>query len=601
MGAPSRTTRLTMPPDAPSYDRLRLVVLETAEADPYDRSDDTGQSPQRDDIAPAVAHAPYVPLGHNRGRFFFAGMGGQARDFSARDIHTLPCLCELAPLSFWEVEYPSKTGANTTAAGAALMAACYRVGIYDPGRLRGRGAWIDDMRSVLHLGDRLLVDGQPAPLTLDGSPFIYENAIHLPLPLREALPTSQARKLLDLCMMPTWEHPGHMGRLLAGWCVVAPVCGAMPWRPHLWIAGEKSSGKTWIMEQIVSPVVGSIAFHVQSVTTEAGIRQDLGSDARPVIFDEAETQTDADRARIQNVLNLARQASSEGGAAIVKGSANGRATHYRIRSMFAFSSINYGVTQAADESRVVSLSLRADTEPGSQDRFNAMRSVQAEVVTADFAAALLARTMTMLPTIRHNASIFADSIAAAGHGRRTGDTVGVLLAGAWSLRSSKIVTPAEADRFLIDTAWIREAITKADVQPEWQRAIGHLMQHRIKVVRDHGPSDDVPVSELIEAALGYGQPGGVAKDIAERAMLRAGLRIVDGGKPAARFAVLAVWNNSTEVASAFNRSPWAAAWLSTLARAPGAAPAANPIRFGANGKQRSLCIPMQEVMQNDDS
>ena len=592
-----------MPPDASAYERLRLVAT-VDDPPPTDAGDPgyTDAEPRGDDpvAIPEAASGGFTPLGHDRGRFFFSGTGGQARDFSPRDLHSLACLCELAPITYWEVEYPAKTGANTAAAGSALMAACYRVGVYDPARLRGRGAWIDGERAVLHLGDRMLVDGHPTDLRLPDSRHIYENAIRLSLPLADPLSAASARRLLDLCMMPTWEQPGHMGRLLAGFCVVAPVCGAMPWRPHLWVTGEKSSGKSWVMDNIISPVVGEIAFHVQSVTTEAGIRQDLGSDARPVIFDEAETQTDADRTRIQNVLNLARQASSEGGAAIVKGSASGRATHYRIRSMFAFSSINYGVTQAADESRVVALNLRADTTPGSQARFDAMRAAQAELVTTDFSAALLARTMTLLHVIRHNAAVFADAIATAGHGRRTGDTVGVLLAGAWSLRSSKRVTPVEAGQFLADTDWIRQAISKAEVQPEWQRAIAHLMQHRVRVAREHGPTDDVPVAELIQCVTLRGQPGDMAPDLAKKALARTGLRIIEAGTPAKRYDALAIWNNSTEVASAFQRSAWAAAWLSTLARTPGAGPARDPVRFGPHDKQRALCIPMTEVMPYDD-
>jgi putative DNA primase/helicase len=103
---------------------------------------------------------------------------------------------------------------------------------------------------------------------------------------------------------------------------------------------------------------------VQSKTTEAGIRGALGSDARPVVLDEAETQNEPDRARMQQVLDLARQGSSEGGSTILKGTREGGSRHYRIRSCFAFASVNLGLTQAADESnRAAAGSRKATLRP----------------------------------------------------------------------------------------------------------------------------------------------------------------------------------------------------------------------------------------------
>lgn len=539
------------------------------------------------------SRAPYTVLGHDRGRFYFGGVGGQVRDFSARDLGTTMSLCELASLTYWEREFPSKKGADTTAIGAALMQAAFAMGIYDPSRLRGRGAWIDDGRTVLHLGDRLYVDGTETLVQDLKTRAIYEHALPLPLPAVDPIGAVQAKKLLDLCMMPSWEKPAYMGRLLAGWCVVAPVCGAMPWRPHLWITGEKASGKSTVLDGILSPIIGAIGLHVQSVTTEAGIRQELGSDARPVIFDEAETQTEADRLRIQSVLNLARQASTEGGAAIVKGAANGRATHYRIRSMFAFSSINYGVTQAADESRVVALTLHPDVGEGAQDRFDAFRIARNALITPDFCAGLFARTMTLIPVIRHNASMFADAIASAGHGRRMGDTIGVLLAGAWSLRSGKLVSPTEADAFLAETDWLRAAVASNASMPEWAQCIGHLMQHRTRVHRSNAAGEDIPVGELLSIVAG--EFGDVGITDATQALARMGIRLQEAGRGGVGLRSVLVANTSVEVAQAFSKSIWGASWRKTISRTPGAEATVKPFRFGSL-LARAIALPVSVVL-----
>ena len=78
-------------------------------------------------------------------------------------------------------------------------------------------------------------------------------------------------------------------------------------------------------------------------TTEAGIRQELRADALAVIFDEAEEDGEAARRRIQAVLALARQASSESGARTLKGTVHGGALQFRIRSMFCMASIGGAV------------------------------------------------------------------------------------------------------------------------------------------------------------------------------------------------------------------------------------------------------------------
>lgn len=62
--------------------------------------------------------------------------------------------------------------------------------------------------------------------------------------------------------------------------------------------------------------------------------------------------------RVQDVLALARQASSATTARTLKGTANGDAMAFRIRSMFAFSSIQAPLKQQADVERVAVLELR---------------------------------------------------------------------------------------------------------------------------------------------------------------------------------------------------------------------------------------------------
>ena len=76
--------------------------------------------------------------------------------------------------------------------------------------------------------------------------------------------------------------------LLAGWVALAPTCGCLDWRPHIWLTGGAGTGKS-LIHRFISPLLHDMGVPVSGNTTEAGLRQTLKSDALPVVFDEAES------------------------------------------------------------------------------------------------------------------------------------------------------------------------------------------------------------------------------------------------------------------------------------------------------------------------
>jgi putative DNA primase/helicase len=94
--------------------------------------------------------APFVCLGFDEGIFYYQPKStGQVIPI-ARSSHTGTNLVQLAELPYWEALYPSKTGVNWLAAASSLFAEQARVGIFSPDRIRGRGAWWDNGRSVFN-------------------------------------------------------------------------------------------------------------------------------------------------------------------------------------------------------------------------------------------------------------------------------------------------------------------------------------------------------------------------------------------------------------------------------------------------------------------
>jgi hypothetical protein len=121
-------------------------------------------------------------------------------------------------------------------AANSLMRQCERAGMFSPEMLRGRGAWFDDGRVVLHLGNILYVDKTPCNPVAVRSRFVYEQGLPLRADIDSPLSTTEAGKFLKLVRMMPWDR--DIDALdVAGWCVLAHIGGVLPWRPHIWVVG----------------------------------------------------------------------------------------------------------------------------------------------------------------------------------------------------------------------------------------------------------------------------------------------------------------------------------------------------------------------------
>ncbi|ADP70732.1 hypothetical protein Rvan_1477 [Rhodomicrobium vannielii ATCC 17100] len=426
-----------------------------------------------------VAGGP-VALGYDGEVYYYLTDAGQVIGLTANG-HSKLALVGLAPLSWWEANFSGRQGCNWLAAASAMVADCKRRGVFRPDTVVGRGVILDNERVVAHVGDKLLIDGEPAPLEQPDAPWVYVR--RAPLKLDGLLPLSNDEGVRFEKMMQrfSWYEP-DMGRLLAGWLVIAPICGALPWRPHIWLTGERGSGKSYVMEQIAMRVLGGLSVQAQGGSTEPGIRRLLQCDLLPVLFDECEAKTESDKRRIEQLLGLSRQASSAEGAPIVKAASSGAAS-YRIRSPFLFASIDKNGTQPADESRTITIALRGVAPSASDsekiahaEAFAALdREVQA-LVTTDFGRRLFLRTVRLAKTIRQNAVAFATAIAKRTGSRRLGDTLGGPLAGWLSLSSDMVVTPELAAKCLEKWTWLGEAIERGQTEADHDAALSHLLQ-----------------------------------------------------------------------------------------------------------------------------
>ena len=71
----------------------------------------------------------------------------------------------LAPINWWEHTFPgNKGGINISAVQEFLIQTSYKLGIFKEKFIRGRGAWVDDERIIIHTGNKLIVNEKSVAL-----------------------------------------------------------------------------------------------------------------------------------------------------------------------------------------------------------------------------------------------------------------------------------------------------------------------------------------------------------------------------------------------------------------------------------------------------
>lgn len=554
-----------------------------------------GPPPAPPSDIPDPGNLPFVCLGFDGDNYFYQpNETGQVLRFTGKG-HTSTALLQLASEAWWMNAFPGKTGVNFQSAYSMLFRRQAQVGIYDPDKVRGRGAWLDGGRCILHLGDRLIADGVVHSIMQPpATKYSYQRAASIDIDTDLAPLTDQeGMRIIDIACRFNWEVPAS-GLLLAGWTALAPICGALSWRPHAWLTAGAGSGKSTLLDRFLGPLLAELAIWPEGATTEAFIRQKLRADARPVVFDEAESNEKADQHRIQAILALARGASSSGRGVIGKGSAAGDAQQFTMRSMFMLCSISTALKHGADQSRFAQLTMRSPNHLPREERQAHWQALSADLdlITPELGHRLLLRSVRSISVIRESVAAFRRAAGDRFDSQRHGDQYGTLLAGAWSLTSGRPATHEDALQLIDSNNWqtYRE-VEEADEQ----RCLQYILQHQVRVETERIELTGARVQstakvltrtvwELVEAARAGREAADIPAEVAESHLGRIGLRVMDDR--------LLVANTAIGLQRILADTPWAHSWPTVLARIHGAQKPGK-VRFkGMSGSSRAVSLPL---------
>lgn len=473
---------------------------------------------EEDPIDPLIVADSFSILGYTGDAFVFYQHEQKQVKFIGQTNFSEATLLNLAPLEWWEYNFPhNKTGYDKKTAVNWINRSANIVGFFDAKRIRGRGAWIDDGRVVFHHGDRLTVDGVQMDLSHIQSHYIYPRRPNMPAFHDKPLTAQEGEWLLSIANRFCWCRPAS-APMAIGWAFLAPLCGALQWRPHVWITGGAGSGKTEVFTHFLIPMVTGFCEFVQGASSEAGIRQELGSDALPVMMDEAETNTKRESSRMESILALVRQSSSETQARTLRGTAGGQSLQYLIRSMFGLASINTNLSKQADADRLTRLELlTAKHRQQTPEEWDQLKEDIHLVETyPSLSARMVTRAVSMWDMLFSTITIFRRVGANFFGSPRKADQYGTLMAGAWCATHDSIPTDEECAENLASYNW--DEHLEGDDKDDAVAALEVVMTSVVKT-----KFGDMQIQQLVKA-LGDAAPA-IERSVCYEGLLAAGIRM----------------------------------------------------------------------------
>ena len=528
-------------------------------------------------------------------------------------------MISLAPLPFWQT-YFGMVGSNGRMlidwddVMSAMVRAAYNSGFWNPAKQAGQGVRIDYGQVVLNTGDRLWIQsghdehGSIANFNEYEGEYTYTISDDCGMPdFDNAFQAGDKAPLafLDLVRKIDWrdETANTSALSLFGWICVGPVCGVLPWRPHLWLDGRRASGKSWIIENIIQPALGDYMFWVKSNSTEPGLRHMLNACAKALVFDEAED-------RMAAILKLARHSATPGNSVVAQGvSGGGGQKSYSIASTFLFASITPQLEASADKTRFARASLGSGHE---LDYFvKHLETPASDLLTPDFSRRMIARIVMRAKDIGKVQKLMVRGLTVLNIERRLADVWGTYAAGAWCLLEDGIPRDyTEALGWVEKTFHIRgeilESADEIEEDKDHDSLFRHLTAYELRCETIHLGVRTFNLGSIMRMAIYPNENEDEILDMnqARKRLADIGIRPGHEQRPAKVNEIvdcLLIHRNSPQISKILSDTPYAACYVDVIQQA-GNVTKGPSIRFGGLGTSRTVIVPLKHfsVLEDED-
>jgi hypothetical protein len=272
-------------------------------------------------------------------------------------------LTDLMPFNFWYKHFEGERGTSIdlNRAADALKKFSFEAGAIDKKVLFGAGFYFDGEKFFINDGKKIFFPhtGEEQDLFSFkdklGRDFFADGSFLIPAKNRREDFDLLLEKVVVNLEKIAWKD-SRSAQLILGWAFCANVAGALPWRPHIWITGSSTSGKSYIKDNFLSKTIPN-HITVGGKTTEAGIRSKIKSKSLAVLMDEMETTGTYSAHRIAQIVDLTRNASGDSSCVVVKSTPSGEDRVSLARFCASLCSINSGIVFEQDDNRFLILEI----------------------------------------------------------------------------------------------------------------------------------------------------------------------------------------------------------------------------------------------------
>jgi hypothetical protein len=317
-------------------------------------------------------------------------------------------------------------------------------------------------------------------------------------------------------------------------------------------------------------VLSPLAISAEGQSSEAGIRQTLGPDSLPILLDEFEA--DQKDSTLRNVLRLARSASSAD-TPVLRGTPEGKAMSFSLRTTFLFSAINPRGMSPADQSRISMFELLMH----ENDREVARRIAEDEAYFRTTGSAWCSHMIRLA----HLVQPAADAIDLYLTGdRRHRQNMSILIGAGFVALNGRVPTDEEAQALAAEYAPAIERHALEVYRDDAQECLDHLLSHVV---------DGYPLGHWLACLRDEQHRRGNDFADAERIVTNYGMRVDSEGEASGFY----IANGAPAMEEVFRGTPWAQrAWERALRKLGDAFIPPNPVQFKMLGKKRATGIPL---------
>lgn len=477
-------------------------------------------------------------------------------------------------------------GLHTDEVSNVLMRSCAMAGIMDPSRqVRGLGAWpAADGSLVLHLGDQIWMDGDYRNPGRYGE-YVYP--AYAPSMRPHAKPQTQDAGQELHAMLKTWQwaHPAQ-SLFALGFVAQGFVVGALDWRTHMIVDGERGSGKS-SLQKLLARLYGSWLLSTSN-TSGPALYQLMGGRAQPISIDEFEAGDNPQRKMA--VVEILREASSGGN--IARGGDNHVGRLFSVNFPALLTSIVTISLKPADESRMVRGALLALKDGAVAPDLSSEKM-------GKLGTRIMRRMLDQWPRFAETYDVYKRSLALyAGLDQRGQDTYGTLMACADLLLADHVPTLESLQTMVGDVAAML-APARAEALGDQERCVEHLLSSAI----DTGGGVKRSVASWIKQTQQineHGHPDLDLRNTASRSLATAGLRVDELADDMGGVSLF-VSNTHPALTRIFDATPWPGAagasgsWVGVLRRLPGAYPPKLPKKINGHST-RGTYVPLADLV-----